>query len=217
MKTGLFGGTFNPVHSGHVMITNDIIDAFSLDRVFIVPAAIPPHKPTGYSADISLRLEMTRLAFAGISKCQVSDIEKKRGGRSYTIDTVNYFLKIVPPETTLFFIVGLDAFLELDTWKNYMTLIDTIPFIVVNRPLSGVSALGSLSRFLVSKISNTFSFDPEHSVFVHDTLKPIYFHEIPGIDISSTQIRDRLQKGLPVKEFLPPAVETFIKERGLYQ
>ena len=217
MNTGLFGGTFNPVHYGHVRIATDIIDDFSMDSVIIVPAAIPPHKPKGFTADISLRLEMARLAFSGIPKCFVSDIEAKRGGRSYTIDTVDYFLKTRPPETTLFFIVGLDAFLELDTWKNYMKLIEIIPFIVVNRPLSDGSALASLSSFLSAKISDTYFFFSEPAVFVHDTLKPVYFHQIPGIDISSTQIRDRLKSGLPVKEMLPPAVEQFINERGLYQ
>ena len=217
MKTGLFGGTFNPVHSGHVMIATDIIDAFSLDSVIIVPAALPPHKPAGYTAEISLRLEMTRLAFAGIPKCLVSDIEAKRDGRSYTFDTVEYFLSTLSPETTLFFIVGLDAFLELDTWKNYMALIKTIPFIVVNRPFSDGSPLKALSSFLNAKISGTYSFSSEHSVFISKELKPVYFHQKPGIDISSSQIRDRLKKGGSVNGLLPAAVAQFINERGLYQ
>ncbi len=217
MKAGLFGGTFNPVHSGHVLIMSDIIDAYSLDSVIIVPAAVPPHKPADYMADINLRLEMTRLAFAGLPRCRVSDIEAKRGGRSYTIDTVHYFLKNLSSEPELFFIVGLDAFLELDTWKDYMALLKTIPFIVINRPLTDGAGQQALASFLTSKISPGYVFSPQRDVFVDDRFMPVFFHKTPAIDISSTQIRERLKTGRPVQDMLPDDVEQFIKERGIYQ
>lgn len=217
MKTGLFGGTFNPVHTGHILIVTDIIDAFFLDSVIIVPAAIPPHKPSGYMADISLRLEMTRRAFTDLPQCRVSDIEAKRNGRSYTIDTVHCFLNTLPSETELFFIVGLDAFLELDTWKDYMQLLETIPFIVIKRLLEEDSEQQALASFLASKVSPEYAFSTEESVFIHDKLKPVYFHKRPAIDISSTRIRNRLKKGRSVQGMLPDDVEQFIKERGLYQ
>jgi nicotinate-nucleotide adenylyltransferase len=217
MKTGLFGRTFNPVHSGHVLIMADIIDAYSLDSVIIVPAAVPPHKPADYMADINLRLEMTRLAFADLPRCRVSDIETKRGGRSYTVDTVHYFLKTLPSKPALFFIVGLDAFLELDTWKDYMALLKTIPFIVINRLLPGGAEQQALASFLTSKISPGYAFSPQGSVFVDDNFMPVFFYKTSAIDISSTQIRERLKTGRPVQDMLPDDVEQFIKERGLYQ
>jgi nicotinate-nucleotide adenylyltransferase len=217
MKTGLFGGTFNPVHSGHVMITTDILASFPLDNIIVVPAAAPPHKDAGFMADISLRLEMTRLAFDGLPGCSVSDIESKRRGRSYTIDTVNYFLTALPPGTDLFFIVGLDAFLELDTWKKYMTLVETIPFIVIKRPLCGRAEKKALESFLALKISAAYTFSSEKGCYLHDTLQPIFFYKNPALRISSTEIRRRLKSGRPVKTMIPDAVEQFIKKEGLYQ
>jgi nicotinate-nucleotide adenylyltransferase len=217
MKTGLFGGTFNPVHSGHVMIATDILSSFPLDNIIIVPAASPPHKTSEFMADISSRLEMTRLAFAGLPGCSVSDIESKRSGRSYTIDTVKYFLTTLPSGTALFFIVGLDAFLELDTWKNYMTLVETIPFIVINRPLPGGAEKETLEAFLARKISAAYTFFPENFCYVHETLPSIFFYERPAIPVSSTEIRGRLKKGRPVETMLPDSVEQFIKKKGLYQ
>jgi len=217
MRTGLFGGTFNPVHSGHVMITTDILGSFSLDKIIVVPAATPPHKPVGHMADISLRLEMARMAFAGLPQCSISDVEARREGRSYTIDTVHHFFKTLPPETELFFIVGLDAFLELDTWKDYMSLVKIIPFIVINRPLTGKSAQAAMESFLAAKISDTYIFSAEGAVFLHKTLKPIFFHQQPDISITSTEIRNRIKTGKPVQTMIPKSVDAFIKNKGLYQ
>jgi nicotinate-nucleotide adenylyltransferase len=217
MKTGLFGGTFNPVHSGHVMIATDILSSFALDSIIIIPAASPPHKTAEFMADISLRLAMARLAFDGLPGCSVSDIETRRGGRSYTIDTVNHVRKTLPAGTGLFFIVGLDAFLELDTWKDYMALMETVPFIVINRPLQGHPEKDALMTFLALKISDRYVFSPEKACYVHEKLQPIFFYERPAIHISSTEIRERLKKGLPIHNMVPDSVERFIKEKDLYQ
>jgi nicotinate-nucleotide adenylyltransferase len=217
MKTGLFGGTFNPVHSGHVMIATDILSCFALDGIIIIPAASPPHKTPEFMADASLRLEMTRLAFNALPGCTVSDIESRRGGRSYTIDTVNYFRKTLPAGTGLFFIVGLDAFLELDTWKDYMTLMETVPFIVITRPVPGQPEKEALKKFLALKISDRYAFSPERACYVHEKLQPVFFYERPAVHISSTEIRERLKRGLPVSGMVPDSVEQFIKEKGLYQ
>ena len=199
------------------MIATDILTSFSLDNIIVVPAAIPPHKPSDFMADISSRLEMTRLAFAGLPWCRVSDIEATRSGRSYTIDTVTYFLKKASSGTELLFIVGLDAFLELDTWKNHMKLIKMIPFVVINRPLSKQNEQEALASFLALKISKAYAFSPEKSVYLHTTLQPIYFHNMPAINISSTLIRNRLKTGRPVRDMIPESVEQFIIQKGLYQ
>ncbi len=124
MKTGLFGGTFNPVHLGHVRIAQAVQKTFALDDLIVVPAAQPPHKQSRDMADPHLRLEMTRLAFEPIPGCRVSDIELKRSGPSYTIDTVSFFLSRLPAGAAdLYLIIGLDAFLELPTWKDYGSLL----------------------------------------------------------------------------------------------
>ncbi len=217
MRTGLFGGTFNPVHSGHVMIATDILGSFPLDHIIVVPAAVPPHKPSDFMADISLRLEMTRLAYADLDQCTVSDIEAERGGRSFSIDTVFYFLDTAAEDDELYFMVGLDAFLELDTWKDYMKLIEIIPFIVIQRPLAEQSAQASMASFLKEKISSGYVFFPEKSVYRHDTLQAVYFHQIQDIPISSTQIRQRLKNNRSISGMVPASVEHFIKQKGLYQ
>jgi nicotinate-nucleotide adenylyltransferase len=217
MKTGLFGGTFNPVHSGHMMIATDILSCFALDGVIIIPAASPPHKTEEFMADISLRLEMTRLAFDGLPGCTVSDIETRRCGRSFTIDTVNHFRNTLPAGTNLFFIVGLDAFLELDTWKDYLTLMETIPFIVITRPVPGQPEKKALETFLSEKISDRYAFSSDKACFAHETLQPVFFYERPAIQISSTEIRERLKQGRPIRGMVPDSVEHFIKEKGLYQ
>jgi nicotinate-nucleotide adenylyltransferase len=217
MKTGLFGGTFNPVHSGHVMIATDILSSFGLDGIIIIPAASPPHKASDFMADISLRLEMTQLAFDGLPGCSVSDIETRRNGRSYTIDTVSHFRKTLSAGTGLFFIVGLDAFLELDTWKNYMTLVETIPFIVITRPVPGQPEKEALKAFLAMKISDRYAFSPDKACYVHEKLQPVFLYERPAIHISSTEIRERLKKGRSISGMVPDSVEQFIKKKGLYQ
>ncbi|MEW6077551.1 MAG: nicotinate-nucleotide adenylyltransferase [Thermodesulfobacteriota bacterium] len=217
MKTGLFGGTFNPVHSGHVMIATDILSCFALDGIIIIPAASPPHKTAEFMADISLRLEMTRLAFNGQPGCTVSDIETRRVGRSYTIDTVNHFRKTLPAGTDLFFIAGLDAFLELDTWKDYLALMETIPFIVITRPVPDSPEKEALKTFLSLKISDRYTFSPDKACYEHETLRPVFLYERPAIHISSTEIRERLKQGRPIRGMVPDSVEQFIKKKGLYQ
>jgi len=218
MKTGLFGGTFNPVHSGHVRIATDILASFGLDSITVVPAAAPPHKLSDVIVDISHRFEMTRLAFEPYPQISISNVEVTRSDRSYTIDTVNYFLTARPSGTEIYLIMGLDAFLELDTWKSYMTLLEKVPVIIIKRPLAD-DRLGqdALNAFLRLKISDAYTFSPETSCYQHRCLRPIYFHKTPEINISSSEIRRRLKTGRPVTNMIPEAVEKYIKTKGLYQ
>ncbi len=124
-RIGLFGGTFNPIHLGHLRTAVEVGEKLSLDVVFLIPSALPPHKDSTALISAEDRLAMARIAVEGSGLFQVSDVELMRSGPSYTIDTVRYF-KSCFGDAALFLIVGADAFLELDTWKDYQTLLDEI-------------------------------------------------------------------------------------------
>ena len=169
MRLGLFGGTFNPIHLGHLRAGLEIQERFSLDRVLYLPAAIPPHKATRELLSFAHRLKMVRLAVKGQSRLKASDAEIKRPGKSYSIQTVRYFHRAFPQGVDLFFILGLDAFLEISTWKDYRQLFGLCHFIVLDRQgvfataLTGISFSGNFSG--VRSLSPGASFPPSRRIF----------------------------------------------------
>ncbi len=220
MRIGLFGGTFNPIHSGHLKVAQKIKEAFALERIFIIPSACPPHKKPADIADAKDRLEMIRLAVSDYRYFIVSDAELKRPGTSYTIDTIKHFKAVSPDKTEFYFILGLDAFFEIDTWKSYRDLFDLMSFIVVTR--SGEWGNGSsgmrkiLEDYIKTRISDGYTFSSSRSCYVHKNKQPIFIFDIKPIDISSTKIRERVKKGRSIKSMVPEKVEDFIKTKGLY-
>jgi len=215
MKKGLFGGTFNPVHTGHVRLTQALLNDFPLDRVIVVPTARPPHKPSGYIADPSDRFHMVGLAFENIAGVSVSDVEMRRTGPCYTIDTVRHFLSS-DPESSFYLILGLDAFLELDTWKSYMSLVASLPLIVFTRTLDHASEKTAFEAFLTATISTAYRFSENQAAYIHPTLYPVFFYTARHFDISATDIRDRIKAGLPIKRLVPEPVAQYIRKKGLY-
>jgi len=133
MRVGLFGGTFSPIHFGHLRSAEEVREAFSLDRVYFMPAARPPHKGGGDVAPAAHRLKMVELAVADNPFFSASAVEFERGGPSYSIDTIRHFLTTLQP-AALSFIVGLDAFHELHTWKDYAAIPELCDLIVTSRP-----------------------------------------------------------------------------------
>jgi len=220
-QIGLFGGTFNPVHSGHVRVIGEVKSGFKLDEILIIPSAIPPHKKSENVVDAKDRLEMIRLAFLSDPDYVISDVELKRTGPSYTIDTVRHFRSIFPENPRLYLIMGLDAFLEIDTWKSYKALFLLIPFIVIFRSVAGKDGktLGwePLGQYLRSNISEEYTFSRSTSTYVHDKKQPVFVFDVPPVDISSTAIRERIKKGIPIKDLVPENIENFIKAKGLYR
>jgi nicotinate-nucleotide adenylyltransferase len=217
---GLFGGTFNPVHLGHVQVIREVKLGFSLDEILIIPSALPPHKkPCGVVAAED-RLEMIRLAFLNDPDFLVSDVELTRQGPSYTIDTVRYFKSILPDSTKLYFIMGLDAILEIDTWKSYRDLFLLIPFIVMSRTVKAKgetsSRWESLGNYLRSRISEGYRFSAEQSAYVHNKKQTVFGFDVSPVDISSTTIREHIKKGESIKRLVPELIEDFIKTKGLY-
>lgn len=220
-KIGLFGGTFNPIHFGHLRSAAEIREAFGLDKIFFIPAAIPPHKKSEEVENAKARIEMIRLAIAGNSDFGVSDIELKRIGPSYTIDTINYFLSSLKNISRLFFIIGSDAFLELDTWKSFKTLLSLISFIIMVRPDPALNNIchktAKISEFLALKISKYYSYSEEGDYFKHPEMPSVFIHNVTSLDISSTKIRQKVRSGRSIRYLVPESVEKYIKSKGLYK
>lgn len=217
---GLFGGTFNPIHLGHIQVVQEVKKGFGLDKIFIIPSALPPHKEPDGLVDAGDRVEMIRLSFSNHPDFAVSDIELKRSGPSYTIDTVRHFKSILPEDTRLFLILGLDAFLEIDTWKSYKDLFLLIPFIVMSRITSGeevgVFERKTFENYLKSKISEGYNISDSQSSYIHEEKQPVFVFDVTPVDISSTKIRKLIKTGRPIKSLIPEIVEAFIKSKGLY-
>lgn len=198
-RIGIMGGTFDPIHYGHLVAAEEACYQFRLEKVFFIPAGRPPHKTAGEISEPCHRLEITRLAVSSNPYFEVSTLEIERGGFSYTIDTVRKIYNLFPG-AQIFFITGADAVLEILSWKNVAELLSLCCFIAATRP--GYQ-LGSLESKL-----------PE---FSPAQLKRIILMEVPALAISSSDIRRRIKEGRPIKYLLPEAVHEYILKHGLYQ
>ena len=183
----LFGGTFDPIHTAHLKIAAEAVKRFGLDRVLFVPAANPPHKKATDLTPYEDRFRMVELACAPYPKFTASRLEEGKE-RSYTVDTLERFSKQLDTEERLFFLIGSDAFHELETWKRWQDVVKLTEFIVVRRP-------GDHYHI------------PENAGF-----EPLDGLDLP---VASTRIRARLRSGEATPE-LPTQVRKFIEERGLY-
>ncbi|MFO8083387.1 MAG: nicotinate-nucleotide adenylyltransferase [Desulfobacterales bacterium] len=219
-KLGLFGGTFNPIHLGHLTVAEEVREGFDLDQICFIPAAMPPHKQKKKVAEASDRLEMIRIAIADYEAFSVSDIELKRSGPSYTIDTLDYFKTIFFEETQLYFIVGMDAFLDIETWKSFRQLFNATPFIVMSRPGALDEELEKkvtvLKKILVSKVSPDYRFDSARYAFFHREKMPVFLFDVTPVNISATMIREKISQGKSITSLVPKKVKEYIESKGLY-
>ena len=195
-RIGVMGGTFNPVHFGHLVTAEAARVRFSLDKVIFVPSGNPPHKPTQANDNTEHRLMMTLLATISNPYFDISRIEIDRGGYSYTFDTINTFKQIYGEESEIYFITGADAILEICSWKNAELLIERCVFIAATRPGFNLKEVESLPPAFVSNIE---------------------LLEVPALSISSTDIRQRVAAGEPIRYLLPEIVENYIVKHRLYQ
>lgn len=198
-RIGLMGGTFNPIHIGHLVTAEEAFYQFKLDEIIFIPSGQPPHKIDGEIAPAEDRYLMTVIATASNPHFTVSRIEIDRKGPSYTVDTLREMKKIYGEETELFFITGADAIIEILTWKDPEIIADMCEFIAATRP--GYS----LKRF------------EELHLVGSAKLPKVHFMEIPALAISSTDIRRRVKEGRPVKYLLPDGVAAYLMKRGLYR
>lgn len=217
-QAALFGGTFNPVHFGHLRVAEEMREGFGLDKIYFIPAANPPHKTSQGLAPAADRYEMLRCATEKNPGFAVSDIELRRRGRSYTIDTVEQISASLPPGSRCLLAMGFDAFAEIETWKSYRQIFDRIEVIVLSRP-DGVGMEdwpGALGSVISAKVSNRYRYDPKKGRFVHPEKRAVYPFGVTGLEISATRIRSLVAEGASIRYLVPETVEAYIYKKGLY-
>ena len=221
MRIGLFGGTFNPIHQGHLRAALEVKKSFNLDQVFLIPAALPPHKTPGAVADADDRLKMIHLAIGDLSGISISDVELKRPGPSYTIDTVCHFKKQFVDDSRIYLMMGLDAFLEINTWKSHAELLEQIAFIIMARPNEDYPDAHQGWKILEDYLKFTLSADYEilaaPNCYRPEGKPPIYIIDIDALDISSTKIRENVKKNRTIEHLVPARVAEYIQSKGLYR
>jgi nicotinate-nucleotide adenylyltransferase len=210
MAIGVFGGTFDPIHMGHLRVADEVRELFDLERVYFVPVHIPPHKRNMGVSQARERVSMVKRAISSNRFFRCSDMEVKRGGVSYSIDTIRTFEKRFE---TVFFLIGIDAFSEIETWYDYAELFHHAHFVVMVRPSRRpVSGVGVFPRALRGRLKQI-----DESTFQYESEKRIYFRRITQLDISSTRIRDAVSRGKSIRYIVPASVERYIEKRGLYR
>jgi len=211
---GLFGGTFDPIHYGHLRAAEQVREGLDLGSVIFIPAAQPPHKSSGAVASSSHRLEMVRLAVQPNAFFNVSDVEIRRPGKSYSIETIQYFQKTMGRTASLYFVMGMDAFLEIATWKSVERLFSQCHFVVMARP--GYT-LKTLEEIVPLEIARQFCYDTIQRRWNHESGYSIIPFEITHLDISATRIRDDIKRGRSVRFLVPERVTDYIEKHGFYR
>lgn len=194
----IMGGTFDPIHYGHLVVAEQVRHSFACDKVLFIPAAIPPHKTQNTITAVADRLAMTKMAVASNPWFEISTLEIERPGPSYTIDTVREIKETYQPEN-LYFITGADAVLEILSWKDVNNLLSLCKFIAATRPGYDLNNLQQRLKSLPQKY--------------FENIIPFY---VPSLAISSTDIRNRVNSGKPIKYLLPESVEDYIYDHLLY-
>ena len=198
-RIGILGGTFDPVHLGHLIVAEDLRADFGLSRLIFVPARIPPHKSHKRITPGMHRLAMLRLAVRGRARLGVSDMELKRRGKSYTIDTIRGFKEYI--DADYFFFAGSDAIRFLPQWKEVDSLLRECTFVLMVRPGHTLDDLSTVTKKL----------PPDSVARLHEN-----FTVVRQVDISSTEIRKRVRAGLSISHLVLPSVEKYIRRHRLY-
>ncbi|HNT67534.1 MAG TPA: nicotinate-nucleotide adenylyltransferase [Syntrophorhabdaceae bacterium] len=210
MKIGIFGGTFDPVHIGHLRVAEEIREAFSLERIVFVPVFVPPHKRNCRITGADDRLHMLKAGTRGNRFFRTSEIEIQRGGISYTLDTLKVFEKRFGE---VYFLIGIDAFSDIHTWHAYRELFSHAHFIVMTRPAHTQPPLFDVLPDDVRGEVKAL----DEATLEHASGRRIYLHEITQLDISSTKIKKLLKSGRSVRYLVPGSVERYIHQRRLYR
>jgi len=217
-SVGLLGGTFNPIHNGHVAIARQAREVLALDRVVLIPTGDPPHKPHENLAAAKDRFEMVRLAIASDRFLSISDVEVRRSGKSYTIDTIRLLQQEYGPDARLFFLIGLDAFLEFPTWRDPATLLTLCSFVVLSRPGLSFQALSGLPLIPSIPHASLVELDAGRSVRLDVPVgaQSLICLRLPPNSVSASDIRARIAQGAPTAKLLPPVVESYILQHHIY-
>lgn len=213
MKTGILGGTFNPIHLAHLRIAEEVREACALDEVLFIPAASPPHKDVAGDILFAHRLAMVAAAIADNPAFRVSDLEARRGGKSFSVDTLEQ-LRQDDPAGERYFIVGLDSFRDIATWKEFARLFELAHLVVTARP--GVELADPLTALPVA-VQGEFCYDDQLKNLRHRSGNTVIFLEETRLDISSTLIRRKAAAGESIRYLVSPAVAAYITDHGLYR
>ena len=208
MAVGYFGGTFDPIHVGHLDVARAASDALGLERVWLVPARVPPHRATP-QASAAHRFAMTALAIADCPGLALSDLEQQDDDPSYTSATLDRLAAGGADTRALFLITGADAFQDIGAWKDYPALLDRAHFVVVSRPGASVEAVRRTMPGLAARFRETPSSIPSQPV--------IFLVDAPTAPVSSTTIRRAVAAGESLTGLVPEAVAEYIARQGLYR
>lgn len=198
-RTALFGGSFNPVHDGHLLLADEVREELALDRVVFMPAGVPPHKPAAEVAPAADRFAMVKLAIADNPAFEVSDLELRRAGPSYTVDTLE---ALGVPASELFLVIGSETFLDLLSWREPRRVAALCRLAVVPRTGSAFDPEGEAARKVVREIG----LERDDVLVVHATSLPL----------SASELRARAAAGRSLRYRVPSSVARYIAERGLY-
>jgi nicotinate-nucleotide adenylyltransferase len=210
MQVGLFGGSFDPVHNGHLRVAEEVREHFHLERLYFIPAFAQPLKQRIKVTTAADRLKMVEIATRNNRFFHVSSIEMLRGGLSYSIETINAF---ATRYSDVHFLVGLDAFSEIEKWKSYRQIFERAHLIVLVRPMHrDVNQTELFPRDVKSDVRRI-----DEGTYEHVSGKKIFFHRVTQLDISSTMIRQLVHTGTSIKYLVPYVVERFISRGGLYK
>ena len=209
-RTAVFGGTFNPIHYGHLLLAADVFETLGLDRVLFVPAAVPPHKAAASVAPAAHRHAMVQLAIAGHRGFEASDVELQRPGPSYTVDTLQ---ALSAPGETLFLLIGSETFLDLLSWRAPRRVAALARLVVVPRTSSSFDPESAAAQKVLREIGG------ERFVHVDGPDVPargVAILHATSLPISSSDLRARAAEGRSLAYRVPPAVEAYIAAHRLY-
>ena len=200
MRIGIFGGTFDPIHIGHLVLAEQCREQCQLDEVWFVPAALPPHKLDSIISPAKIRSEMIEFAIAGNPQFKLCRIELDRSGPSYTVTTLEQ-LHVEDPTRELFLLVGADSIRDLPTWRQPQRILELATVVAVNR--GGDPGIES-HHLTVQQLAG-------------NSIPRIQIVQIPALEISATDIRQRIAAGRSVRYLVPRSVEAYIREHGFYE
>ncbi len=207
-RIGVLGGTFNPIHNGHLAIAEVVCEKMDLDTVLFVPSCLPPHKSGKNVLPAKHRLNMVTLAVKNYPHFEPSAIEIERKGRSYTVDTLMTLKKKYPDDTKFFFILGEDSLLTLSKWRRIENLLDLVTFVAVRR-----------NKVISEEVETFLQANPNQNLSeeISDRIKRIRIISMPVLDISSNEIRRRILLNKEVQFYIPAEVDYYLKKHKLFK
>jgi len=219
-RVGVFGGTFDPPHLGHLILAEEIRESFGLGEVYFMPCNEPPHKDSNNLTEVKHRFAMVVAATLHNPSFVVSSIEANRKGKSFSIDTVRELQEHMGDEVQIVFVTGIDAFVNIETWKDHRKFLDLCHIVVVSRPGHGFEEVAKMPTWIGDRVVDLC----EGDLLPQEQLEQcpngewhVFFSDAVHIDISSTEIRERVAARLSVRYKVPDEVDRYIRANGLYR